>query len=491
MTNTSLAWSLFESLIGDAGMFIFMRVSAAVSLALAMFAPGAHAATCTDEATIKSPQETTAADITFRNPTAEKRRVYWIDFEGKRKFYATIDAGQLLKQKTYVGHTWIITNDAETCLYVISASAAPITVDLGDTAAAVAPPPAAPVPPLPAAAAPATAPPATAAVAVPQTAVVSPVSEISPVERYRLEGRYRLMSRADNRKALNNQDSGTPELVETQVQWDSAHWEFEAIPGTALVWIKNSWKSTYLTDDQGKLRVSRTLAGDENGQWLMEAVDGEPYVRIKSKGGDRYLIAGGRDDVYLDSRIGTDRDGQWQFIPTAWPRPVAATPKPRIERRVVKADDDDDEPVKRRKGESKDPRDDGYINNKARNSARASCAETGGYWTGKTCKAFKTSKPGKCKKGWAWSEDAGACQFDGGDPAPKTNNANINRGNCGPGFISKNGNCVSQANGKATPEPKLTTQQKINQGIEILNAIVNKCPKGQVWNQAEGCHEDD
>jgi hypothetical protein len=42
-----------------------------------------------------------------------------------------------------------------------------------------------------------------------------------------------------------------------------------------------------------------------------------------------------------------------------------------------------------------------------------------------------------------------------------------------------------------SPEPKLTTQQKINQGIEILNAIVNKCPKGQIWSQAEGCHHDD
>ena len=55
------------------------------------------------------------------------------------------------------------------------------------------------------------------------------LEEISPVERYRLEGRYRLMSRADSRKGLNNQDSGAPELVETQAQWDSAHWEFEAM----------------------------------------------------------------------------------------------------------------------------------------------------------------------------------------------------------------------------------------------------------------------
>lgn len=46
--------------------------------------------------------------------------------------------------------------------------------------------------------------------------------------------------------------------------------------------------------------------------------------------------------------------------------------------------------------------------------ARENCKETGGYWTGATCKASKTSRPQKCKPGYAWSEDAGACQWDGG-----------------------------------------------------------------------------
>jgi hypothetical protein len=256
-----------------------------------------------------------------------------------------------------------------------------------------------------------------------------------------------------------------------------------------------------MLDDGGKLRVKRTIADDENGQWNMEAVDGEPYVRIKSKGTGRYLVAGRDDAIYLDTRISPERDGQWQFIPTAWPRPVAAPAKPRIERRVVKEDDDadDNKPIRRKKNESEDPRDDGYVSNKARNSARASCAETGGYWTGKTCKAFKGSKPGKCKKGYVWSEDAGACQFDGGsgptkrDPSPPQK---INRGNCGPGFFLQGGRCINQATGKAAPPaPKQTNQQKlqieINKNVEKLNAIVNKCPKGQVWTKGEGCHEDD
>ncbi len=474
---------------------------AAISAGLPLMVSGAaHAATCADESTIKSPQETSPADITFRNPTASRRRVYWIDFDGRRKFYATVDAGQLLKQKTYVGHTWVITDDSETCLYVIAASAAAITVDLGDAAAAIpAPAPVPPPAPQPAASAAPTQPPAVANSPVPNS--VSPVTETSPVERYNLEGRYRLNSRSAAGKSLNNQQTGVPELVVTQAQWDSSHWEFEAVPGTAYVWIKNSWKGNYLFDDRGKLRVSRAPASDEGGQWLMEAVDGEPYVRLKSRAEGRYLVTGRGEDLGLESRRPDGRDGHWQFIPTAWPRPVSAAPAPRIAR------EEPDEPaaVKRRVRQEKrdtsdddDARDNGFKNAAARNSARANCKETGGYWTGSSCKASKTSKPGKCKKGYAWSEDAGACQYDGGDGTPpksNANNPNANRGNCGPGFFFKNGQCISQGNGQASTPPRQTKQQKlqtqINQGIEVLNALVKNCPKGQVWTKEEGCHEDD
>ena len=341
---------------------------------------------------------------------------------------------------------------------------------------------------------PAAAPPAqTAAAAVPATQTpsqsASPVADVSPIERYRLEGRYQLVSRAGNRPSINNQDSGRPELVAAKVEWDSSHWEFEGVPGTALVWIKNSWKNTYMIDDGGRLRVTRSLADDPNGQWILEAVPNEPYVRIKSKGTGRYLVASS-NEIYLDERTSGGSDSQWQFIPTAWPRPVAAPAKPRVEYRAVQKDDDEERRPKRR---SQD-RDDGYESEKARNSARASCAETGGYWTGKTCKAYKGSKPGKCKKGYVWSEDAGACQYDGGGPVAQP--AKINRGNCGPGFYLKKGNCISQATGQAAPKapkqpPAVQQQIKINQQLEKLNAIKNKCPKGQVWNKAEGCHEDD
>jgi hypothetical protein len=53
---------------------------------------------------------------------------------------------------------------------------------------------------------------------------------------------------------------------------------------------------------------------------------------------------------------------------------------------------------------------------------------------------------------------------------------------CGPGYRPEGGKCVQ---GYQAPKPNtpLSTEQK--------KAVRIGCPKGQVWNAAEGCHEDD
>jgi hypothetical protein len=55
-------------------------------------------------------------------------------------------------------------------------------------------------------------------------------------------------------------------------------------------------------------------------------------------------------------------------------------------------------------------------------------------------------------------------------------------GYCGPGYRPQGGKCV-----KGYQAPKANTPLSTEQ-----RSAVNKgCPKGQVWNAAEGCHEDD
>jgi hypothetical protein len=55
-------------------------------------------------------------------------------------------------------------------------------------------------------------------------------------------------------------------------------------------------------------------------------------------------------------------------------------------------------------------------------------------------------------------------------------------GYSGPGFRPQGGKCVK---GYEAPKPNtpLSTEQR--------KAVNKGCPKGQVWNAAEGCHEDD
>ena len=42
--------------------------------------------------------------------------LYWIDYQGKRVFYAKVPPGGRVKQQTFRSHPWIITNDKGRCL---------------------------------------------------------------------------------------------------------------------------------------------------------------------------------------------------------------------------------------------------------------------------------------------------------------------------------------------------------------------------------------
>jgi len=56
---------------------------------------------------IRSGDETS---ITFINRTEGNVEVYWVDFEGEWRHYATIRAGRKHQQHTFSGHVWLVTN---------------------------------------------------------------------------------------------------------------------------------------------------------------------------------------------------------------------------------------------------------------------------------------------------------------------------------------------------------------------------------------------
>ena len=77
---------------------------------------------CVQEGHIKSPSSFNAATITFDNQTAGNLKVYWLDFNGKRKFYSNLKANTKYDQATWIGHVWIVTNGSEQCLKLESAN---------------------------------------------------------------------------------------------------------------------------------------------------------------------------------------------------------------------------------------------------------------------------------------------------------------------------------------------------------------------------------
>src|SRR4051812_22852719 len=132
----------------------------------------ARADDCSNEKALKSPPSPTASEISFQNRSNEKRRIYWVDQEGDRKFYGIVEPGNVFKQPTLADHAWVITDDAEKCLYTFVATAEPRVVDVGEVAAAAAPPP--PGGQAPLAQQPAAAPP------VVQAAPPPPVVQVAP-----------------------------------------------------------------------------------------------------------------------------------------------------------------------------------------------------------------------------------------------------------------------------------------------------------------------
>jgi len=68
---------------------------------------------------IRSSDETS---ITFINHTQDVVEVYWVDYESKRRHYATVRVDEQHQQHTYAGHVWLVTDKAGKRLAVFVAT---------------------------------------------------------------------------------------------------------------------------------------------------------------------------------------------------------------------------------------------------------------------------------------------------------------------------------------------------------------------------------
>jgi len=434
-----------------------LRVSWHLSLVLVCLGlglVGAKAQSCTDETTIKSSSETRPTQISFRNGSADRRRLYWIDQQGQRKFYAVIPPQNIHTQPTYVAHSWVVTDDSEKCLFVITASSAPITVEVGGSTA-LAP------------GAPATG----AQQPITQSSISGPsavpVAEVSPIEAFELEGYYRLTPRSEDGIVLNTEASGKLSVEKVKPHWSSGQWEFEEVPGTAFVLIKNRWKNTFVLVEDDKVRAGSADDDDQSAHWAVEVVEGQPYVRIRNRTVKRYL---GNDNgqTRLTKSDLDDPDSQWQFVAVLDGTPSASSSSSETSSKTSS---------KKTKEKNKDTA-----------KKRGGC--DGGWWKGNTC---------KCPKGKVF--DAGRCSATdhGGVNCAGSGqfyHAGACVSRCPKGMYGKNGYCV-QAKGsgsaQAAPQPPPpNTAQQIQNIIQGIQNIKHKCGPTQFYSKAEGgCIEDD
>jgi hypothetical protein len=78
--------------------------------------PAIDPLSCSEERTAKSIEGNRATSIRFRNHRRSTVRIFWLDYEGRRKFYKELPPGQQYLQPTYMTHPWIITDQVDRCV---------------------------------------------------------------------------------------------------------------------------------------------------------------------------------------------------------------------------------------------------------------------------------------------------------------------------------------------------------------------------------------
>jgi hypothetical protein len=83
------------------------------------------------EGVVRSLPSRIATAIDFVNTTADVRRVYWLDFAGKRQLYCELPPGEIFSVQTYLTHPWLTTDagDRPIALYFPDAQKRVIVLD--------------------------------------------------------------------------------------------------------------------------------------------------------------------------------------------------------------------------------------------------------------------------------------------------------------------------------------------------------------------------
>jgi TIR domain/VHL beta domain len=141
--GVSAAWRAAAKLPARYRYAIAIVTSCAVAVLLAFVFSGRPSVTgalggnpvapikCKEEGTLRSLEANVQTSIVFTNKENQPIRVYWLDYDGKRILYGTLETGQVLTQDTYVTHPWLITDAKDNCkaIYMPTSKRLEVSVD--------------------------------------------------------------------------------------------------------------------------------------------------------------------------------------------------------------------------------------------------------------------------------------------------------------------------------------------------------------------------
>lgn len=68
--------------------------------------------------------------VRFANRSGARIRIHWLDYQGMRKLYQTLDDGAQYVQKTFITHPWLVTDERNNALSVYFPDAQPRTITI-------------------------------------------------------------------------------------------------------------------------------------------------------------------------------------------------------------------------------------------------------------------------------------------------------------------------------------------------------------------------
>lgn len=71
---------------------------------------------CPAPGSVRSLASNRPAVLHFANSTGRTLRIYWLDFQGQRRFYRELKTGQDYRQPTFLSHPWIAVDAAGNCV---------------------------------------------------------------------------------------------------------------------------------------------------------------------------------------------------------------------------------------------------------------------------------------------------------------------------------------------------------------------------------------